>query len=841
MTPHEQQLRKFPRVAAAMVALLGALVLLGWTLDVELLKSLMHPERIAMNPVTALSLIVCAVALWLVRDEPPSPRRRLAAQLLGAAVTVVAASRLCGYALDWHDGIDQLLFRARLAGNVMAPNTAATMLVVGLVFVIFDERTPRGYHPSQLLLIAAAGVAMFSLAGYLYRSASLYSMRGYIPMALNTAIAFTLLCIGLLCARPMREPVATFVSDTLGGTMARRLVPAALVAPLLFGWLILRGARIGLYEPESGLALLVLANIVIFNLIVWWSSHVVHASDTHRRLSQEVLRQNEERHRAVMEQAAEGIYLVDLATKHLLDSNAALDRLLGYEPGEARKRTVYDLVDDTPEHVDARLRRLMDANEPMHGERQYRRKDGSHVDVEVSATVIAYGGRRVACTVVHDISERKRTERELQEKNRLLEEAVGAERDALEKLRQAEERSRVIVQQAADAITLVDAQTLHIVDVNDAFTRLLGYTRDELIDLPISNFIVDTVEGVAAQAQKTVDATGMNIVQRQYRRKDGSIVDVEKNASILTLNGRRVLSTVIHDVTDRNRAERALHEKHRQLEETHDQLKRAQSQLVQSEKLAGLGQMVAGVAHEINNPLAFVSNNVAVLQRDTKSLCELLKLYAKADEILKERDGELLKAIRDLSDRVDLAYTIGNLDEMLVRSRDGLRRIQQIVKDLRDFARLDESDLHHVDINAGIESTVNIIQGHAKKKRISVEKHLAPLPLVMCNPAKVNQVVMNLVGNAIDASPEGGRVTIATTANGNHVTIDVSDTGTGVPDTIRERIFDPFFTTKPPGEGTGLGLSISYGIVKDHGGSIELVSAPGEGARFVVTLPVDCR
>jgi two-component system, NtrC family, sensor kinase len=828
MTPHERQLRAFPPFAALTVASIGALVLVGWTADIEVLKSLLHPGRIAMNPMTALALIACAVALWLVRNEPPPAGNRLAAQLLGAGVALVAASRLAAYALEWDGGVDQLLFRARLMDNVMAPNTAATLLLLGFAFATLDERTPRGgYHPAQILVFAAGGVALFSLAGYLYSSTSLYGMRGYIPMALNTALAVTVLCAGMLCARPLREPVRTFVSDTLGGTMARRLVPAALIAPLLLGWLILRGARLGLYDPESGLALLVLANVIIFNLIVWWSAHVVHASDTHRRLSQEVLRQNEERHRAVMEQAAEGIYLVDLDTKQILDSNAALDRLLGYEPGEARRRTVYDLIGDTPEHVDERLRKLAEAAAPMHAERQYRRKDGAHVDVEVSATVIAYGGRRVACTVVHDISQRKAAERELQ--------------DALEKLRQAEERSRVIVQQAADGITLVDAQTLRIVEVNQAFARLLGYAPHELIDRPIADFIVDTTEGVFARAHQTMDASGAMMVQRQYRRKDGSIVDVEKNATVLTLNGRRVLSTVIHDVTDRNRAQRALQEQHRQLEETHEQLKQAQSFLVQSEKLVGLGQMVAGVAHEINNPLAFVSNNVAVLQRDIKSLTELIALYQKGDQVLKEHNAELLEAIRELSDRFDLAYTTANLDEMLVRSRDGLRRIQQIVKDLRDFARLDESDLHEVDLNAGVESTVNIIQGHAKKKRVTIDKQLTPLPPVTCHPAKVNQVIMNLVGNAIDASPEGGRVTIATRANGSHVSIDVSDSGPGVPDTIRERIFDPFFTTKPPGEGTGLGLSISYGIVRDHGGTIELVSKPGEGARFVVTLPVDCR
>jgi PAS domain S-box-containing protein len=963
MTPHERQLRKFPAVIAAIVALIAALVFVGWTLDIELLKSLLHPERIAMNPATATGFLLCALAIWMLRDEPAPAARGFAAQACGAILALMAGWRLVAYALDWTGGVDRVLFHAKLADNVMAPNTAATFLLVGLALLVLDGRTRKSYHPAQILVFAAGGVALFSLAGYLYRGASLYGMRGYIPMALNTAVEFSLVSIALLCARPTREPVRTFVSDTLGGTMARRLVTAAVFIPPLLGWLILQGERIDLFDSESGLALFVLANIILFNLIVWWCAHIVHASDVHRRLSQDVLRQNEERHRAVMEQAAEGIYLVDLDTKRIVDSNEAMERLLGYAHGELESRTVYELVDDAREGVDARLEKLRHATTPMHAERQYRCKDGSLVDVEVSATTIAYGGRQVACTVVHDISQRKRAEellRASEARGRLivetaldafvamdadgritdwnaqaqetfgwsrqevlgklvaetiiphrfrdahanglakflatgegpvlgkrlelvgrhraglefpieitivparhgdsfqffafihditdrkkaahdLEESVRAEREAMEKLRQTEEQNRVVVQQAADGITLVDAETLTVIEVNEAFARMVGYTPQELVGRPIAEFIVDTAAGVAARAHKTIDAPQPSIVQRQYRRRDGSVVDVEKNATVLTLKGRRVLCTIIHDVTERNRAARALQEQHRQLEEAHEQLKRAQSQLVQSEKLAGLGQMVAGVAHEINNPLSFVANNVAVFQRDAKALVRLIQLYERADEILKEHDGQLLSEIRELSEAVDLTYTTANLDEMLLRSRDGLRRIQQIVKDLRDFARLDESDLHEVDLNAGVESTINIIQGNAKKKRVTIEKRLTPLPLVSCHPAKVNQVVMNLISNAIDATPEGGRVTVATSPNGNHVKIEVSDTGPGVPDTIRQRIFDPFFTTKPPGEGTGLGLSISYGIVQDHGGTIELVSKPSEGAHFIVTLPRDSR
>jgi len=243
------------------------------------------------------------------------------------------------------------------------------------------------------------------------------------------------------------------------------------------------------------------------------------------------------------------------------------------------------------------------------------------------------------------------------------------------------------------------------------------------------------------------------------------------------------------------------------------------------------------VAHEINNPLAFVSNNVAVLQRDVRAIAELLRMYQQADELIAANNAGLLEQIRALAERIDLSYTAANLDQILSRSREGLRRIQQIVKDLRDFARLDESDLHEVDLNAGIESTVNIVQGKAKKKHVQIKLELGQLPPVACYPAKINQVLMNLVANAIDAAPEGGHVTVRSAVENGMVRLEVQDNGSGVPSHIRGRIFDPFFTTKPQGEGTGLGLSISYGIVRDHGGTIEVADAPGGGALFTVHIP----
>jgi PAS domain S-box-containing protein len=302
---------------------------------------------------------------------------------------------------------------------------------------------------------------------------------------------------------------------------------------------------------------------------------------------------------------------------------------------------------------------------------------------------------------------------------------------------------------------------------------------------------------------------------------------------------------IFWDVTERKRAEEQLVTQNVRLQEmarsehqAHADLKQAQSRMVQSEKLASLGQMVAGVAHEINNPVAFVSNNVAVLERDVGEMRDLLAMYVEADDLIaRERPG-LLGRISAFRERVDMTYTLENIRGLLARSRDGLNRIQQIVGHLRLFARLEEGQVNEADINGGIESTVAIIRNIARKKQVQLEMDLGELPHVTCYAAKINQVLMNLLTNAIDACDEGRTVTVRTRAGADGVRIEVADNGCGIAPEHRDRIFDPFFTTKPVGQGTGLGLSISYGIIQDHGGTIEVDSTVGQGTCFTIHLPL---
>ncbi|WP_435016474.1 ATP-binding protein [Tundrisphaera sp. TA3] len=419
-----------------------------------------------------------------------------------------------------------------------------------------------------------------------------------------------------------------------------------------------------------------------------------------------------------------------------------------------------------------------------------------------------------------------------------------------EALRVSRERYAVAVRGSRDGLWDWDIVTNQSY-FSPRWKQMLGYEDGELSD-DYAQFLDLLHPDDLGRAQETIrcylegqcDEYEQEI---RLRHRDGTYRWIlTRGVALRDGDGRPYRMAGSHtDINARKVAEGLLSEQNRRLEaavaserEAHDELKLAQSRLVQSEKLAGLGQMVAGVAHEINNPLAFVINNVAVLDRDIADLNALVALHEEATPLLAREAPDLLARIREFRDRVDIDYTLENLPGLLARSRDGLSRIEQVVKDLRLFARLDEGDIKEADLNDGIRTTITIIRGNARRDDVALEVDLRPLPPVACHPAKINQVVMNLLSNAVDASPAGGTVSIRSWPEADAVAIAVSDTGPGIDPAIRGRIFDPFFTTKPIGKGTGLGLSISYGIIQEHGGTIEVATAPGRGTTFTIHLPL---
>lgn len=309
----------------------------------------------------------------------------------------------------------------------------------------------------------------------------------------------------------------------------------------------------------------------------------------------------------------------------------------------------------------------------------------------------------------------------------------------------------------------------------------------------------------------------------------------------------------LQDVTDRHRAEDELREyqnqleglvatrtaelasanavledDRRELELLLSKIEEAQQQLLQSEKMAAIGQLAAGVAHEINNPVGFVNSNLGSLKTYVNQLLTVISAYESNDPA----------QITEARQKADLDFLREDLPSLLSESQDGLSRVTKIVQDLKDFSRVDQADRQPSDLNAALESTLNVVANEIKYKA-EVVLELGEIPLVDCVPAQINQVFMNLLVNAAQAIPERGKIIVRSGLENNHVWFEIEDTGKGMSAEIQQRIFEPFFTTKPVGQGTGLGLSISYDIiVKKHSGRMDVRSKPDQGTCFRLWLPL---
>ncbi len=267
-------------------------------------------------------------------------------------------------------------------------------------------------------------------------------------------------------------------------------------------------------------------------------------------------------------------------------------------------------------------------------------------------------------------------------------------------------------------------------------------------------------------------------------------------------------------------------------------LKSAQSQLVHSEKMASLGQLTAGIAHEINNPINFISSGMVSLKMSIESLREIADEYSRIEE--GDDVKEVISSVRELKEEHEYEEIVDELDDLIKDVNYGVSRTIEIVKGLRVFSRLDEEEAKNANVNENIDATLTLLRNKTKDK-IAITKHYdESMNEIECYPGQLNQVFMNILNNAVQAMPASkadAEITIYTEESDNDVSIRIKDNGVGIPDEIKDRIWEPFFTTKDVGVGTGLGMSITYGIVEKHGGKIDLSSEVGKGTEFVISLP----
>jgi PAS domain S-box-containing protein len=406
-----------PFLLSGLVILLAGLNLLGWSYDIIVFTSV-FPGFVSMNPVTALSFLLTGASLWLLCRERSDADHRMIGTGLAVLAAVIGAIRLADYLLGSISGIDQWLFRDQLeAGGVpnrMAFNTALGFLLTGLALSMLDLKSRRGRRPAQYLALLAGLIALLAVTGYLYGVNSLYGVSFSIPMAVNTAIAFLLLCAGLLLARPDQGLMALLASPHAGGLMARRLLPGVFGIPLLIGWLRLKGQEAGLYDTEFGVAVAVVISIIILGALVWWSAEALN------RMAVERERAEDERDR-FFNLSLDPLCIAGF-DGYFKQVNAAWETTLGWTAAELLARPYLEFI-----HPDDRPGTASEAGNNLAGKRtiafenRYRCKDGSYR--WLSWMAMPSKEQTLIYATARDITERKEMDERARALNRQLEAA----------------------------------------------------------------------------------------------------------------------------------------------------------------------------------------------------------------------------------------------------------------------------------------------------------------------------------------------------------------------------------------------------------------------------------
>lgn len=324
------------------------------------------------------------------------------------------------------------------------------------------------------------------------------------------------------------------------------------------------------------------------------------------------------------------------------------------------------------------------------------------------------------------------------------------------------------------------------------------------------------------------------VLKAQIFRKEDTICIYAEADSMLMFEENKNMSRLNQEV---NNLQRQIIKEKRTLEQTLNELKETQQMLIHSEKMNALGQMVAGVAHEINNPISFVINNMHELRKYSN---EIINAFSELEAgINTENNQEAISLFKRTKEKYEFEYLTEDIIAVISESQAGVERVKKIVEDLRRFSRLDESAIKHIDLIENMNSTLSIIKPEIDKKEIIFQFDAPNTLFVDCYPGQLNQALLNILINAVYAVEQKGKVYLRMKLQNNQLQIEIADNGCGIDNEIIGKIFNPFFTTKPVGAGTGLGLSITYKIITDlHKGSISVESEPNIGTTFKITIPI---
>ncbi|MEG4208955.1 PAS domain S-box protein [Microcoleus sp. S13_B4] len=559
-----------------------------------------------------------------------------------------------------------------------------------------------------------------------------------------------------------------------------------------------------------------------------------------RKEAEKALQMSQARFAGIVEIADDAIISVDADQKIILFNQGA-ERIFGWSAAEAIGQSLSLLLPEAfaapHSHLvsnfggDVKQARKMGSRKEIFA----RRRDGTQFPAEASISKLEVAGQIIFTAILRDVT---------------------ASRQAEEFVRLSEERYRSLAMATAQLVWMTDAQGKPIAPID--WMAYTGQSLEEATENWVSAIHPDDRPITAQAWMRAVEAKSLYEIEHRLRAADGSYRHFwVRGVPILAADGsiREWVGTHT-DISERVQVLEALKQSEGQyrsqateLEKAVYELHQTQTQLIQTEKISSLGQLVAGVAHEINNPINFIYGNITHATQYATDLLGLLHLY-------QEKYPNPVPEIVEAAEDIEVDFLMEDFTKILESMKVGADRIRDLVVSLRNFSRLDESQMKRVDIHEGIESTLLILQHRIKanvlRPAIEIIKEYGNFPKVECYVGQLNQVFMNLLGNAIDALEEynnahsskeiyshRNRIRISTSANSDTVTIRIADNGMGINQEVIHKLFDPFFTTKPVGKGTGLGLSISYQIiVEKHRGKLQCISTPGEGAEFVIEIPI---
>ncbi|MEG4234106.1 PAS domain S-box protein [Microcoleus sp. Pol11C3] len=551
-----------------------------------------------------------------------------------------------------------------------------------------------------------------------------------------------------------------------------------------------------------------------------------------------------------IDRSADAIFWIGPDGKFLYVNDAACTSL-AYSAAELLSMTVHDINPDFPQTAWSLhwkvLKRCGSVNIEVHHLTKY----GRIFPVEITINHLEFNGKEYQCAFARDISERKRIEAALREREEEFRSLVSSIPGAVYRCSAAGRWSLTFISSGIEAIS--------------------GYPAANFMQKPVQAFpsIVhpDDAEQIETIIDLAIKTQQPYTIEYRLIHCDGNVRWVaEKGQAIFNAAGQVLsLNGAIFDMTERKAAEDALrlseaiaNNRAQQLEIALKELRETQAHLIHTEKMSSLGQMVAGVAHEINNPVSFIYGNISYASQYIRDLLQLVELYQK-------NYPQPVVEVQKCIDNIDLEFLREDLLKILSSMKMGSDRIREIVLSLRNFSRLDDSVKKPTNLHEGIDNTLlilhNKLRARAEYPEIKVIKIYGQLPLIECYAGQLNQVFMNLLSNSIDAledacnqkrrsSPRASltatdsdwkpTISIRTEAlNENSICIRIADNAIGMTEDVRLRLFDPFFTTKPMGKGTGLGLAISYRIVAEkHGGALSCSSVLGEGTEFAIELPL---